>query len=176
MNDPRLPKLVYFLTLALGLLQWARVYGQLPPVMAAHFAANGAANGFQPKELFFILMLVILGVSAFVAFVVPIILSSKPPDRLNLPNKSYWLAPEHRQETFRFFRTQMAWFGCAILFVLLYGTSLAINANLNADHRFDSISMFYVIICFVLFTLVWVISFVRHFNNNPSQGTGNPQT
>jgi len=176
MNDPRLPKLVYFLMLALGLLQWARVYAQLPPVMAAHFAANGTANGFQPKEVFFILMLVIVGVSAFVAFVTPVILSSKPPERLNLPNKSYWLAPEQRQETFRFFRAQMAWFGCAILFVLLYGTSLAINANFNADRHFDSISMFYVMICFVLFALVWVISFVRHFNNIPSHTGGNPQT
>jgi len=176
MSDPRLPKLVYFLLLALGLLQWARSYSRLPPVMAAHFAANGAPNGFQPKELFFVLMLFIVGVSAFVAFVTPILLSSKPPDRINLPNKSYWLAPEHRQETFRFFRTQMAWFGCAILFILLYGTSLAINANLNTDHRFDSISMFYVMVVFGIFTLVWVIQFVLHFNKIPPHSQGNPQT
>ena len=41
MNDPRVPKLVVFLLLALGFLQWAHVYPQLPDVMAAHFAANG---------------------------------------------------------------------------------------------------------------------------------------
>ncbi|HTP69265.1 MAG TPA: DUF1648 domain-containing protein [Dongiaceae bacterium] len=176
MSDPRLPKLVYFLMLVLGLLQWVRVYAQLPPVMAAHFAANGVPNGFQPKELFFILMFVIVGLSAFVAFVVPSILSSKPPERLNLPNKSYWLAPEHRQDTFRFFRAQMAWFGCAILFVLLYGTSLAIKANLTAEHHFDSTAMLYLMTAFVLFCIVWVVAFVRHFNNIPPRGAGNPQT
>ena len=175
MSDPRLPKLVYFVMLALGLLQWARSYSQLPALMASHFAANGAPNGFQPKEVFFILMIIVVGRSGDVDGHRAIILSSKPPERLNLPNKSYWLAPEHRLETFRFFRTQMAWFGCAILFVLLYGTSLAINANLNTDRRFDSISMFYVMVVFGVFTLVWVIQFVRHFNKIPPHSQANPQ-
>jgi hypothetical protein len=116
MTDSRLPALIYSIMLILGLLQWARVYPQLPARMAAHFAADGTPNGFQSKLAFFILMFVIFGPSAFVAFVTPRILAGKPPERLNLPNKSYWLAPDHREETFRFCRAQMGWFGCAILF------------------------------------------------------------
>jgi uncharacterized membrane protein len=175
MNDPRLPKLVFFLMLALGLLQWFHVYPQLPDVMAGHFAANGTPNGFQPKQAFFVLMSVILGTSAFIAFFVPRILASQPPERLNLPNKSYWLSPEHRDETIRFFRTQMGWFGCGILFVLLYGTSLAINANLSAPHRFDSTAMLRVMAGFLLFCAAWCVFFVRHFCKIPSPSPSNPQ-
>ena len=176
MNDPRLPRLVFFVLLALGLLQWAYVYPQLPNTMAAHFAADGTPNGFQPKQGFFALMFVVLGVSAFVAFVTPRILANKPPERINLPNKSYWLSPEHREETTRFFRTQMGWFGCAILFVLLYGTALAINANLSPSRRFDSARMLYVMVGFSLFCILWCIFFVRHFMKVPSQTTGHSQS
>jgi uncharacterized membrane protein len=175
MKDPRVPKLVFVLMLALGLPQWVRVYPQLPNVMAAHFAANGTPNGYQPKNAFFVLMLVLLAVSAFVAFVTPGILASQPPDRLNLPNKTYWLASEHREDTFRFFHVQMAWFGCAILFVLLYGTSLVINANLSPSHRFDSVAMFFVMAGFTLFSVLWCFFFIRHFYKIPSHSLGNPQ-
>ena len=167
MNDSRLPTLVYFLMLVLGLLQWAQVYPRLPAVMAAHFAADGTPNGYQSKLVFFTLMFVILGTSTFIAFLTPRILASKAPERFNVPNKSYWLSAEHREQTFCFFRTQMAWFGCAILFVLLYGTSLAINANLPEVHRFDSNTMLFVISGFILFTVVWGILFVRHFVKVP---------
>jgi uncharacterized membrane protein len=167
MNDLRIPTLAYFLMLALGLLQWAHVYPQLPAVMAAHFAFDGTANGYQPKLVFFTLMFVILGTSAFIAFATPCLLASRPPERLNLPNRSYWLSAEHREETLHFFRTQMAWFGCAILFVLLYGTSLAINANLSAVHRFNSDSMLLVMAGFIFFTVVWCSLFVRHFVKVP---------
>ena len=176
MNDPRLPKLVFFLMLALGLLQWAHVYPQLPDAMAAHFAANGTPNGYQAKQAFFTLMFVMLGLSAFVAFLTPRILANKPPDRINLPNKAYWLSPEHREETVRYFHTQMGWFGCAILFVLLYGTSLAINANLSSSRRFASNSMLYVMVGFTLYCALWCIAFVRHFMKVPAQSVNNPQS
>jgi len=176
MNDPRLPKLIFLVMLALGLLQWAHVYPQLPDVMAAHFTANGTANGYQPKQAFFTLMLLVVGLSAFVAFVTPRILANKPPERINLPNKTYWLSPEHREETIRYFHAQMAWFGCAILFVLLYGTSLAINANLSLTRHFDSTSMLCVMIGFSLFSLLWCILFVRHFRKIPDHSCNNPQS
>jgi len=176
MNDPRLPRIIFFVLLALGLLQWAHTYPQLPNVMAAHFTANGTANGYQPKQAFFTLMFVVLGLSAFVSFVTPRILANKPPERMNLPNKAYWLSPEHRAETVRFFQAQMAWFGCAILFVLLYGTSLAINANLSPSRHFDSNRMLYVMVGFSLFSLAWCIFFVRHFMKVPSSVAGNPQS
>ena len=176
MNDPRLPKLVFFLMLVLGLLQWAHVYRLLPNIMASHFAANGTPNGFQTKQAFFILMFVILGTSVFVSFGVPRILARQPAGRINLPNKAFWLAPERRHETVTFFRSQMGWFGCAILFVLLYGTSLAINANLSPYHKFDSVSMLYVMIGFTLFTVIWSIFFIRHFYKTPPHSVGNPHS
>jgi len=167
MNDSRLPTLVYLLLLVMGLLQWANAYPQLPDVMASHFSAHGVPNGWAPKPAFFGIMALGVIVSAVAGFLAPRGIQSRPAARINLPHKDYWLAPEHREDTWRFIRAQMAWFGCAVLFVMLYGTSQAINANLPNIGRFDGDAMLYVMAGFVLFCLLWIAIFLRHFYNVP---------
>lgn len=167
MNDSRLPVLLYLLMLVLGVLQWVHVYPQLPETMASHFAANGTPNGWQSKQAFFLVTAVIIALTAIPSFVVPRLLGSLPASMINLPHKTYWLAPEHRKETLRFFRSLMACFGCALLFLLLYAISQAINANLPGIRHFDSQGMWYVLGGFMLFTLVWTIYLLRYFYNVP---------
>lgn len=179
MNDSRLPALLYFLMLVFAALQWVHVYPQLPGTMASHFTGNGTPNGWQSKQAFFLMTTIIMAVTAIPTFLVPRKISKRSPDRINLPNKAYWLAPEHREETWRFIRVYMAWFGCGLLFVLLYGVSQAINFNLPNIRHFDSQGMWHVLGGFLLFALVWTVHFLRHFYNvpisNPSALPGSRQ-
>ena len=167
MTDSRLPALIYFLLLLLGVLHWVSVYPQLPDTMASHFAANGAPNGWQPKQAFFLLTAVIIAVSAIPTFFVTRSIRKRPPERLNLPHKEYWLSSEHQEETWRFIGAFMAWFGCAILFVLLYAVSQAINFNLPSIHRFDTQGMWHVLAGFILSVVLGLAYFIRHFYNVP---------
>jgi uncharacterized membrane protein len=166
MSDPRIPRIVYLLLLILGLLQWLHMYPELPARMASHFAADGTPNGYAPKEMFFVLMSFALLSSAFLTFIVPIIIASKSAARINLPNRSYWLSPERSSETFRFLTAYMSWFGCAVLFVLLYGTSQAMNANLPDGH-FNSAAMLRVMIGFVTLVAASTIYLIRRFSRIP---------
>ena len=168
MNDSRLPTAIYFLLLLFGIVHFAQIYPQLPDRMASHFAADGTPNGSAPKQDFFLLTAMIAAVTAIPAFLVPLKLKRLPRQRINLPNKEYWLAPEHAEETYRFFRTYMAWFACALLFVLLFGTAQAANANLPSIGHFNSTAMIYVMVGFAAFVGVWLISFIRHFQNVPA--------
>lgn len=167
MNDARIPTSLFLLMVLFAILQCARVYPQLPDVMASHFNAHGTPNDWQPKPAFFILIGVVILVSAIPAFLVPRRLPSMSPDKMNLPNKSYWLAPERREETWRFFRVQMAWWGCALLFILLYAMFQAINANLPSVGHFNSAGMLYVLVAFLLFSVAWVVHLIRHFSKLP---------
>lgn len=167
MNDSRLPTTLYLLLLLLGLWNWAHVYPQLPAMMASHFNARGVANGWAPKSAFFGIMAVCVCLSAFVGFIVPRTIASRPPEKLHLPNKDYWFAPEHCDETWRFIRAQIAWFACALLFVFLFGTSQAINANLPTVGYFNSQAMLAVMVSFGLFCAIWLALFLRHFYNVP---------
>jgi uncharacterized membrane protein len=158
-----------------GLLEWARYYPLLPEKMAAHFSFDGTPNGWQPKDAFFLLMLVVAaGSTSIIAFLSPRIIASRTDNKINLPHKSYWLAPARREATLRFIAAQMAWFGCAVLFVLLFGTHLAIQANLSPDFRFDNDTMIKVMAGFLFLTLLWTIRFVRHFYRLPGDAAFRP--
>jgi uncharacterized membrane protein len=166
-NDSRLPAALYVLLLVLGVQQWVRAYPQLPPIMASHFDASGTPNGWQPKQAFFLVSSVVMVMTGLTSFVMPHLLNRLSPKSINLPHKAYWLAPERRAETWQYFGAQMAWFGCALLFLLLYAVSLAINANLPSIGHFDSRGMWYVIVAFFFFSIIWTVRFLRHFYNAP---------
>ncbi len=175
MDDPRFPKTVFLLMLLAGLLEWGRYYPRLPEKMAAHFNFEGLPNGWMPKDVFFLLMLVVaVGSASIIAFLSPRIIASRPDNQINLPHKDYWLAPARREATFRFIAAQMGWFGCAVLFVLLFGTYLAIQANLSPDFRFDNATMIKVMAGFLFLTLLWMIRFIRHFVRVPPDASSRP--
>jgi len=146
-----------------GLLMFGYYYPKMPANMASHFGASGAANGWQSREAFFLLMIIVNGVSAVITFLAPRQITSSPDARINLPNREYWLAAERREGTFAYITSMMAWFGCAVLTVLLVGTYLAIQANLSTDQQFDSNLMLGMMVLLSIFILVLLVRFVSHF-------------
>jgi uncharacterized membrane protein len=169
-DDPRLPRLLYSVLFMAGLVMMVYYYPQMPERMASHFAADGRVNGWQSREAFFALMLLVTSTSALVCFVAPWQIAAKAHHRINLPHRDYWLAPERRAETMRFISATMAWFGCGILFVLIGGTLLAMQANLGPDHRFNSQAMTVVLAGFLAGLLGLIIKMVRHFQKVPITG------
>lgn len=163
MDDPRLPRLMYCATLFIGLLMMAYYYPQMPQRMAAHFDAGGGVNGWQSRDGFFLLMVLVISSSALISFLAPRQIASQPNNRIKLPNRDYWLAPERREQTMNFIAAMMGWFGCGVLVVLIAGTYLAMRANLAADGRFNSRAMLMVLGIFLASLLVWMIRFIRHF-------------
>jgi len=162
-DDPRLPRLLYFFLLFAGLLMATYYYPQMPQRMASHFAADGHPNGWMLREPFFLILFVVAASSAMVAFFAPWQIAATQNARINLPNRDYWLAPERRDATMRYVAAMMGWFGCALLFVLISGIFLAMQANLAPGGRFNSEAMIAVLVGFLLFLLVWMVRFIRHF-------------
>lgn len=163
MSDPRLPRMMYFVLLFSGLLMMAYYYPQMPQRMASHFDAGGRANGWQSREGFFLLTVLVISSSALIGFFAPRQIASQPNNRINLPNRDYWLAPERRERTMNFIAAMMGWFGCGVLFALIAGTYLAMRANLAPDRGFNSQSMLVVLGVFLASLIVWMICFIRHF-------------
>jgi uncharacterized membrane protein len=174
MDDARYPKIVYFLMVVAGLFQWVRFYPLLPERMASHFSYDGTPNGWQPKEGFFLVMLLVVGLTFLFAFLVPRFIAARPDNRINLPHKDYWLAAARREETVRFIATQMAWSGCGILFIILLGTFLAIRANLSPDGRFDNGTMIKVLAAFLFLMVLWTVHFLYHFYRLPADSSFRP--
>ena len=169
MNAQWVPRIVYGFLLAIGALDWVRRYPQLPARMASHFGPRGEVTNWQSKEQFFVTMIVVVGVSFVGGFVVPLLIGKLPASMINLPNKQYWLADERREETMRYLNMKMGWFGCGVLFVLIFAASEAINANMPAHGQFDIEATFAVLLGFVFCMGLWTILLLRHFNRVPER-------
>lgn len=168
MNNPRIPALFFLFLLLLGALQWVNVYPQLPNRVACHFAADGTPNGWQSKQDFFLIPIFAITLCTFVSFLLPRMLALLPPTLINLPNKSYWLAPERRAATIKIMNAHSAWFGCGFLFVVLYAVAQAINSNLPAHGQFNGRGMQFVIVGFCVYSTLVFAHMLRYLLRVPT--------
>src|SRR6266404_8130286 len=165
----RLPKLLFVALAAYAALHFSPYYSQLPEVVASHFNGRGVANGWQTKSAFFTVFASVSVLAAVVGFAIPRIIISLPVALINLPNKRYWLAPEHIAGTMEFLNQFFAWFGCAVLTVILATFDYAVQSNLHPDHRPDTRRMWYLLAGFLVFVIVSIPRMFLRFGRLPQQ-------
>jgi uncharacterized membrane protein len=169
MQDARLPRLLFAVLAAGAAIYFSSYYAQMPEVVASHFNGRGVPNGWQTKSAFFGLFVAVSVLAAVVGFGIPRIIASLPPQLINLPNKRYWLAPEHLAETLEFLNAYFAWFGCAVFVIMILTFDYAIQSNLHPDNRPDVSRMWYILAGFLGFMIVWMIRIFTRFGRVPRQ-------
>jgi uncharacterized membrane protein len=164
----RLPKFLFLVLAAYAAIHFPSHYSQLPGVVASHFDARGAANGWQTKSAFFGLFVGVSVLAALIGFGVPRIIAVLPARLINLPNKAYWLAPEHLAETLEFLNTYFAWFGCAVFLIMILAFDYALQSNLHPENPPDVSRMWYLLAGFLAFVVIWIIRMFTRFGRPPA--------
>jgi len=164
-----LPKLVFVLLSVGAAFYFLSFYSRLPEVVASHFNGRGVPNGWQTKSAFFTVFVGVSVLAAVVGFGIPRIIISLPVALINLPNKRYWLAPEHLAGTMEFLNQFFAWFGCAVFTVILVTFDYAVQSNLHPDHRPDTRRMWYLLAGFLVFVIVSIARMFLRFGRLPQQ-------
>jgi len=165
--DSRLPKLLFVLLALYAAIHFSYSHPQLPEVVASHFDGRGAANGWQTKSAFFGVLVGVSVLAAVVGFGVPRIIAVLPAALINLPNKRYWLAPEHLAETTEFLDSYFAWFGCAIFLVMILTFDYALQSNLHPENPPDPARMWCILAGFLAFMAVWTTRLLMKFLRVP---------
>ena len=147
-------------------LQSAYYYPQLPSKLASHFDAAGIPNGWSDRWLFFSIHFAIAALLLLIFLGMPSWVKRLPKERINLPNKDYWLAPERRLQTLNFIQAQFLWLGVASLALSLYIMQLVIQFNLKVVTRL-SITIVWVLVAYSIFVLIWLVRFIRKFTRLP---------
>lgn len=168
----RLPKLIFVLLALYAAVHFSAVYPQLPGVVASHFNERGAPNGYQPKKAFFEVLIIVSIIVAVIGFAIPKIISVLPPQMVNLPNKSYWLAPERVAETMAFLDAHFAWFACALFLFNILVFDYAIQINLHPANPPNPARFWYVLAGFLGFVFVWIVRILAKFLRPPDIASG----
>jgi uncharacterized membrane protein len=156
-------QIAVLVALAVGVLQIAYYYPLLPAVVGGHFNAAGVANSWQPKQVFFGIFVFVYLLIALSYLLLPRFITVLPAALINLPNKDYWLAPERQAQTARLVADQMAWFGAAVIIMIVLVGQLAIQANLPGSSGRLSSLVWLPLVAFALFTLLWGVRFLSLF-------------
>jgi uncharacterized protein DUF1648 len=167
MPDVRVPKILFFAILAAGVLQCLNDFPFLPDCMASHFSGSGNANGWMTKPQFFVTYAVAILPALVLEFWMPRRIAGKPDNRLRLPNKEFWLAPDRRAETFAYFERFFAWYGCAFLLLEVFSMGLATRANFQSPPQLPTGPIVFAIVAFVLFNIICITGMLRRFSKLP---------
>jgi uncharacterized membrane protein len=167
--DSRLPKLIFVLLALYAAVHFSDLYAQLPNVVASHFNARGAANGWQTKQAFFQVLIGMSMLAAVLGFAIPQIMVRVPAQFINLPNKDYWLAPEHREETLEWLKAYFGWFACALYVVLIVAFDYAAQSNLHPDHPPRVARLVCTLAGFLSFVSVWLVRMFSRFSRVPEK-------
>ncbi|HEX5854318.1 MAG TPA: DUF1648 domain-containing protein [Thermoanaerobaculia bacterium] len=151
----------------LSLVEAARQWSSAPDRVPSHFDAAGRPNAWSSRDEFFTLQVgVTLGVAALLIGM-PWLLKFTPTSLINLPNKSYWLAPERREETMDRLASYFDVFASATVLLLLAVfelTSLASRGGGLSTNFFLP-----VLVSYLVFSAGWTVALIRAFANAPNE-------
>jgi uncharacterized membrane protein len=166
MNEPDPPPTVPGALLALIVCAVLFIWWtgrELPDVVASHFNGAGEANGHMSRGPYLTIMLLITALVPLLMVVIPSRALRAADARINVPNRSYWLAPERRAETIRFLSRQMATCAALVIVFLCYVQWLVVKANAHTPPAMNQSAFMVGLAVFLGCTCSWVLRVLRRF-------------
>jgi uncharacterized membrane protein len=167
--DSRLPKLIFVVLALYAAVHFSAIYPQLPNVVASHFDERGAANGWQTKQAFFTVFVGVTALCVLIGFGLASLIGAMPMRLINLPNKQYWLAPEHREETLEWLKAYFGWFACALYVLMIVTYDYAAQSNLHPDNLPSVARFVYTLVGFLAFVIAWLVRMFSRFGRAPEK-------
>ncbi len=163
MNSIRTPAILFALLYIGFLLYVDQTASLLPERVATHFGIDGQADGWMSRSGY-ANFIRIFGL-ALPVFTVAVGFLTRflPSWMINIPNRDYWLAPEHRAETYNSVLGFCLWLACmeaGLVGAMHYQT---IVANRSIPARLPTSGLVIVLGMFVAGLGLWIVALVRRF-------------
>ncbi len=164
----RLTRVLLLGLVLVSLVEAVRQWNSAPGIVPSHFDAAGSPNAWSSRDAFFAFQVAVtLGVAALFLGIAWL-LKATPARLINLPNRSYWLAPERRDETMDRLASSFEVFACATVLLLLVVFELTSRAS-----RGGTLGTNYflpVLVTYLVFSAGWTVALIRTFVKIPNEG------
>jgi hypothetical protein len=150
-----------------GVFVWLRS-AALPPWVASHFSASGAADGFMPRSAYIALMAAIaVGKPSLVAAAARRV-DVLAEQRVTLPNRGHWLAPSRRARTLAFVRLMSTAFAALLTLFLCFVHGLVARAQALHPARLRQCGLPRRPGVLGVATVLWAIVLLARFGHRPA--------
>jgi len=133
----------------------------LPDQVATHFGPGGRANGWHNHADFIKVVILCIAIPTAI-FLGSDLLIRLPVTAINIPNKTYWLAPGRRDDARTFIRDWRRWLAVLTLGLLTLIIDMALRANLAAPPHFPDYAP-WVIAAYAVIIVAMIIVPLRRF-------------
>ncbi|HMK37291.1 MAG TPA: DUF1648 domain-containing protein [Desulfomonilaceae bacterium] len=166
MTKEKIPLYVWLVTCAIAVMHACYYYPQLPAVVASHYGPSGNPDAWSGKQEFATFQFLIIGFVAVFFTVLPYVVSLVPVSLINLPNKEYWLAPERRTDTLRFFRYYPLWFASATMLLIIDVFHQVFLVNMGKEKALGHPA--WSIALYMVFSVAWAAGLFLRFRKPSS--------
>ena len=156
-------EIAFYLALALAAGFVIRTGDALPQLLATHFGASGAANGYMARNFYVRFMLIFVAVLPLALNLVIGRVLRLPATRINIPHREYWLAPERRADTVGRLRRHMQFFGVLLAVFLCYVHWQVVQANTRSPPVLDNVRFSTGLATFMAALVTWIVILRRDF-------------
>jgi len=137
----------------------------LPERVASHFNDAGVPNAWMTRDGFVRVYALVIAVVTLVFAGVGALAPRMPDSLINLPNKSYWLAPERRASSLAWITGWATWMGSSTLLFMMAVMRQAELVNLGAQPRIHGAAL---LLSYLLLTAGMLVALVYRFARKPS--------
>lgn len=163
MKTSRIPAIVFGLLLIGYIVFLTCTVSLLPQRMATHFDFEGHANGWVDRSSAVIFQ-------GIIGLILPLIIAAGfftirfvPSQRINVPRRDFWFAPERRNATCAYLSRQGFWLANLLILVQGMVWYQLIESNSDGVPQLSSSGFLIALGIFGIAIIGWVIKFFRHF-------------
>lgn len=155
------------LLLALVVVVWA--HDGLPDRVATHFGVDGVADGWGSRSTSVILLCGTVVLSTLLLWGTAALVAVVPTQLMNIPNRSWWLAPERKDHTVALIGAWAYGFGALVNLFLAWVTLQVASANRATPPHLDGSAMWGGLVVFLTLALASVVALVLPFVRRPGR-------
>lgn len=160
-------RLLHVATMVGAIVVTVLAHSGLPDRVAIHFGITGVADGWATRMTSVLFLSgAIVVVTAILAGVASLA-GALPARFVNVPHRTYWLAPERKAETVAFIGAWGHGFGAAVNLFLAWIGWLVGRANLAQPPRLDGGPLWAGFIVFIVTVVASVATLVVRFGRVP---------
>ncbi|MEO7205609.1 MAG: hypothetical protein ABI356_03015 [Steroidobacteraceae bacterium] len=158
----KIPWIAFALALLFAIFYFSNTVSSLPPMVASHFDGAGFPTAHTTRALYTKFVFG-LGVGFPIAMVALLSAVYSKANDMKLPNREYWLAPEHIAQTRALLVSHAVWFGCLMIAMVCYLHWLLLSAYRSMPPRLSNQLVMGGLLVFMGVAVGWIIGLLRTF-------------